>query len=233
MSDIQTPPDGTEEEKDTPEIIPAPAAPTPAAPVIEEPDYKKKFTESAREAQILASQLEAERARNQSLTPKDPTEEELRGIYPDWDLMSATEKTFAKRTLATEQISKQALRENAEMRAAQAWEKDLKKATKTYPDLKGREDEFEAFVFKPTHKGVSIEVLAKAFLHDATKTVDTPAPAPAPSPAPTPMERGGTGRQDPVKPTKLTAEELGALRKSDYKAYKEYIDKNPEAVDFE
>src|SRR5258708_3373860 len=102
MTDIQTPPDGTEEELVTPPAPPAPD-PTPVDPPPAAPapvDYEEKFKQSAREAQILATQLEEERKRTKSLTtPKDPTEQELRDLYPEWDNFLPSEKQFAKRNL--------------------------------------------------------------------------------------------------------------------------------------
>jgi hypothetical protein len=241
MTDIPNPEIGTEEEKEpieapaegeqpetpeTPQENPQPADP-PAAPA-PQVDYETKFKESARENEVLRAKIAESDQRAKSLTI-NPTEQELRDLYPDWDNMLPSEKTLARNTLTTQRQAEKTSRELAEMRAEQAWQKDLKNAVKTFPALKGREEDFEAYVFKPTHKGVSIEALAKAFLYDATK--DAPPAAPTPQAG---LERGGTGKQDVrPKPKLLTAQELKNLREKDHRAYKDYVQKHPEVEDIE
>lgn len=150
-------------------------------------------------------------------------------MYPDWDSFLPSEKLFAKENLTLKRTVQATTQSVAEIRADQAWQKDLKNAVKTFPQLAGREAEFEQFVFKPTHKGVSIEALAKAFLYDATA-----APAPTPSSPPEgSLERGGSGQRIPPKPKLLSAAELKLLRETDSRGYKAYVTKNPEALDID
>jgi len=219
MSDIQTPLDGTEEEKVTPQTDSEPAAP-PVAPPAPPIDYEEKFKQSSREAQVLAEQLEQEKQRKSKPLTIDPTEQELRDLYPDWDTFLPSEKLFAKKNLTLERTVLATNQSVAAMQAEQAWQKDFKNVVKAFPQMAGREEEFEKFVFKPTHRGVSVEALAKAFLYDATKDMPPTPPTPPPQGG---LERGGTGPQEPPKQKGLTAAELGALRNNDYPAWQRYI----------
>ena len=223
---------GTDEEEVLPPVTPAPDPVEPESALAPQPpvDYEKKFKESSREAQILASQLDEERKRNKPLTT-DPTEQELRALYPEWDTFTASDKAFAKENLTLKRTAEANAREIAEIRAEKAWEKDLANAVKTFPALKGKEDDFEKFVMKPTHKGTPIETLARAFLNDPTKPVEPAKPADPPPKGG--MERPGGGPQHAPKPKLLTGDELKVLRETDNKAYMAYIKANPEALDID
>ena len=203
-----------------PQPTPTPQTPPPPAPPAE-PDYKTKFTESARENEVLRGKLADLEKRNKPLTT-DPTEQELREMYPGWDDLDENAKRFARNNLKQIRLGEYNAKEIADMRAEQAWQSDLKNVVKTFPDLKGHEAEFEEFVFKPTRRGVPIPDLARAFLYDVNKA--TPPTPPTPPPAPEGgLEPGGTGRIERPKAKELTAAELETLRKTDNKAYLEYV----------
>ena len=223
MSDIQTPPVGTEEETVTPPVTPAenPVPPVTEPPVQPEVDYKEKFVQSARENEVMRAKLDELETRNKPLTI-NPTEQELRDMYPEWESYLPSESQILRENLTLKKTIQQTSQTVAEMQADLAWQKDLKAILKNpdFAGIKGREEQFEEFVFKPTHKGVSIATLAKAFLYDPTKDVSPPPIVPAPEGG---IERGGSGRQERPKPKELTAEELKTLRQTDSKAYNEYV----------
>lgn len=110
MSELQTPPEGTEEqeqttpqagqEQETPEtptgeVVETPnpeptSEQTPPDPQQPEqpaaPDYKQKFIESGRESILNAERVTAANARIEQLTKTDtPTDEAMRQLYPEWD----------------------------------------------------------------------------------------------------------------------------------------------------
>lgn len=181
--------------------------------------WKKRHAESTREAQILLEKNKQSDARIAELTkPHSPTDSELRQEYPEWDSMLPHEKKLATDNLAMKRELTATKSTTAQILAEKAWEKDLKTTLKKFPGLKGKEEEFEAFVFKPTHQGVSVEVLAKSFLFDTS----TP-PAPTPKAAPTGERSSGGTPPGPAK-KKYSAEQMRDLRKSDYRKYKEIVD---------
>src|SRR3990167_10017765 len=96
----------TEQSKPAPSE-PAPSEPAPSEPAPSEPEaepskelYKKKFSESSRENQkIYAKNRVINKALADAEDVPDPTEDELVKEFTDWDMMSDTEKVFAKETV--------------------------------------------------------------------------------------------------------------------------------------
>lgn len=210
--EIETP--TPNEEQGTPS--PNPESAPSVEPTPNEPDYKTSYGESTRENQLLREQLRLRDERIAELTkPHNPTEQELREEFPEWDTMLPHEKRLATSNLAMRREIKASKETQAKLLAEKQWEKDLKTVTKKFPQLKGREDEFETFVFKPTHQGVPVETLAKSFLFDTS----TP---PAPK-APTGERGSGGPKPENVGPKKYTSEELSFYRKNDYKKYLEIV----------
>ncbi len=197
---------------------PAPATEAPAAPALEDTaDYwKKRHAESSREAQVLLGKNKELEERTAQLTKQHtPTEQELRDAYPTWDSMLPHEQQLARENFGLKRTVSGMSSKVATIEARQAWERDLKKATKTFPALKGREDEFEEFVMKPAHRSTPIDVLAKAFLSDtAVPTPPTPA---APRPG---VERGSGGPKDAPKPKKISLEDAKKLRETNFEEYR-------------
>lgn len=199
--------------------------PTPAEPgnpPNPDPDYRTKFSESTRENQILREQLKDKDIQIQSLTKQhNPTEAELREANPDWDDLLPAEKRLARENLSMRKALGQTQAQIAELAADRKWEKDLRTAVKKYSKLKGREEEFEQFVFKPTHQGVAIDILAKAFLLDAGES--PPAPPPTGGNPPPTGERGSGGPPPSSAKSKWTAAEVLVLQNSDPRKYRELL----------
>jgi hypothetical protein len=188
-------------------------------------DYKKKFIESTREAQILhAKNRKVNEVFDKAMKTPEPTEDELRKEYSDWDVMGEFEKKMAKdnminsRRFAT--ISEIA-EENKDLEAWQTKVDTYIEDPKTLvdnPDLEGKEDEFRLFATKPTRRNMDFEDIVSAFLYDATKKVK-------------PMKKGkmfetGTGGpNEHIRPKadKLSIEEAGKLRKTDYNKFAKYL----------
>lgn len=193
-------------------------------------DYKQKFAESTREAQLLASKIKhLENKINSSLSSEVPAEKELKDLYPDWDNLGELERrlavqtvTFGKRLNKVEQTFN-SLKEETE------WNKELNRFLEksrvldTYADIHNREKEFRAFAQKPTHKGIALDVLAKAFLFDEIETGTPVKRKPV-------LESGSSGIKTTTNQKKITAEELSALRKNDYKKYTDLITRHPDWI---
>jgi hypothetical protein len=202
---------------------PAPAPEQPEAPETRPEDtvdyWKNRHAESSRENQVILGREKEKDARIEQLTKQHPpTDTELREAFPEWEQMLPHEQRLAKENLALRRSLSGVGNDLAEVKARQAWDSDLKKATKAFPTLKGKEDDFEAFVMKPAHRTTPIEVLAKAFLSD------TPPPPAAPVQGRPGVQRGNAGPKDLPSTKKMTAIEAGELRKSNFAEYKRQLD---------
>lgn len=185
-------------------------------------DYKKKFIESSREAQILhAKNKKVNEALERALNMEDPDDKELISQYSDWDTMTDFEKRMAKSDLknsrrfeALEEIT----RENKDL---EVWREkidsfvDDPKSLADYPQLDGREDEFKLFATKPTRRGVDFEDLVAAFsyAHESTKKTSKGQM----------FESGSGGPANKAKPKKMSIMDARALRESDYSKYLEML----------
>ncbi len=187
-------------------------------PKAQEPDYKEKFSQSSREAQLLAEQNKALQETIKNLTEtKNPTDDELRQSYPGWDDLSAAEQTFMREQLSLK-------KENAATKGIllgfleeQKWKDDLAGALVKYPELSGKDTEFKNFCYKPSHKNIPIDVLAKSFLYDSK-----PEPAREPAPPGAALEPGSGGPKEAPK-GELSLDDIEIIRTKDPKRYRQLL----------
>ena len=186
--------------------------------------YKKKFSESSREAQKIAAK---NRVMNQALIEaddlSDPTEEELAKEFTDWDVMSETERTFAKETVISRnwrQIISQAKNQATKI---EKWSESVNQfiddpeTLVNNPELEGKQDEFKDFAIEETNNSVPFKLLISAFLHeDSKKKINHKGKM---------FENGSGGPNDKPQPKsdKITLEQARQLRENDYGKYKEYL----------
>ena len=185
-------------------------------------DYKKKFTESTREAQVLASKNKkvAEAIEKASELP-EPTDDELAKEHSaDWETMSDLEKRLAKESLMNRRRFEAINEATRAFKDIDAWTGKVDeyltdpKTLVTHSELEGREEEFKVFVTKPSRRGVDFDDLVSAFLYEFKKN------APAPKKGKM-FEPGSGGPNDKGKKSDmLSLEEGRALRKSDYNEWK-------------
>lgn len=213
-SDLDLPEEETEESETTEDapIVDAPQEPNT-------PDYKQKFKDSARESILNAERVKVSNAQIEKLTKADtPTDEAMRSLYPEWDEFNdITKKTLVNQeaqSMRQRRIEKQ----NQDILDRQKLEDDLETVIDDNPKLQGKEAEFKRFAKNPKNKGISAEVLVKAFLFDVEE--DTPAPKPTPRAA---IPQGNGGPRDPLKPKKISLEEAGKIRENDYPRYLELV----------
>jgi hypothetical protein len=238
---IQTPDEGTElQEQVTPQADPemeTPKTPSeevgtsqeqtpqePEAPAA--PDYKEKFVHSQRESILNAERARVKEAQLDSLTKQDtPTDEAMRGLYPEWDNLDDYNKRVLIRTETIAMQNAATRKEQQEIIARQKLEDEVESVMDDpkFSKLKGREAEFKRFALKPANRGLSAEVIAKAFLFDASEESPSSTPQPQPAPREALPTRSG-GPREPLKPKKITLEEAAVIRKTDYKRYKELVD---------
>lgn len=190
----------------------------------EQEDYKKRYSDSTREAAILAAKLKKQNeALEQAGNIPQPTEEEMRTEFPEWDEMSATEHRLAtdsvwntRRFGLIEGVSK-------ETKDIEAWNSKVDTFTEdpksliAYPRLEGKIEGFKAFCAKETRRGVDFEDLVSSFLF----RVDSDR-----KPKKGQMfERPTAGANTTPKPvnTKLSVEESAKLMETDYNKWQEML----------
>jgi type IV secretory pathway VirB10-like protein len=199
--------------------------PEPPKKPEEEPDYKVKFIQSSKEGIILhAKNKQVNESLEKAMKTPEPTEDELKVEYLDWEMMSEFEKKMAKDSLrnsrrfaALDDITKENKNIEVWQTKVETFINDPKTLTDN-SDLEGREEEFRLFATKPTRRNVDFEDLVKAFLYD----IELKKPK---SHKGKMFETGSGGPNEPSKPKsdKISVEEGRKLRNTDYAKWKEYL----------
>lgn len=178
-------------------------------------DYKQKFVESQREAILLNERNKIKDAQLEKLTNKDtPTDEAMRLVYPEWDDLNEVTKKALVKTEAQEMRQKNVEAQQEEIMNRFKYDEDLNTVIESNSKLSGKEAEFKRFAANPKNKGISAEVLAKAFLFD----VESDAPV---VPRGEALPTGSGGPRGDLTPKKISLEEATQLRKTDNKRYME------------
>lgn len=141
----------------------------------EDIDYKKKFVDSTREAQVLAAKnKKINEAIAKASEIAEPTEDELKKEYSDWDDMTVTEQRFAKDNFINKRRFEVIHESTKEFKDIDAWNSkidafvDDPKTLTDNPKLEGKLEEFKAFAAKPTRRGIDLDDLVSAFLYSAS-----------------------------------------------------------------
>jgi len=224
----QIPPD----EPDPSEAIPSEPEPSEPAPEPEpvlqaDPSkelYKEKFSASSRENQkIYAKNRVINKALADAEDVPEPTEEELTKEFTDWDVMSDTEKTFAKETVISRRWRQTIAQAKEQATKIEKWNESVEDFVSDpatlidNPELDGKTDEFRNFATQESNNSVPFGVLVSAFLHEHSSGRE---------PNKGKMFEKGSGGPN-KKPTpssgKITLEEARKLRETNYNKYKEYL----------
>jgi len=248
IEEAETLPDTPVEEEETSETLPESPAPkepvpskeaeteqpTPAAnlseqiPEIpeEDPDVeqRKKLLASQQEGIVLHSKIKAvSKAVKDAVNSPEPTEEELKTKYPDWDMMTSTEQTLAKDNMKNSRVISNLIQVTKESEDVEAWNAKVTgfvenpETLVNIPELDGKQDEFKLFASKTTRRNIPFEDLVAAFLYDESKKVkknkgkmfERPTAGPSSTPKP--------------KSDKITVEEARTLRTHNYKEYRRLL----------
>lgn len=142
-------------------------------------------------------------------------------MYPEWDNLDDYNKRVLIRTETIAMQNAATRKEQQDILARQKLEDEIESVMDDpkFSKLKGREAEFKRFALKPANRGLSADVIAKAFLFDAEE--ETP-----PNPEPMPKEALPTGSGGPrgsIKPKKISLEDAANIRKTNYKRYLELV----------
>jgi len=211
------------EEKDSVEKSDEKSDETGDEEVQDEEDYKEKFIQSTREAQVLFHKnKKLNDAMDQANQVLPPTDEELKKEYSDWDIMSDFEKKMGRESLvntrrfnAIDEVVKDSKREEAWKSKIDTFLDDPTNLVKN-PALEGKQDDFKSFASKPSRRGLDFEDLIASYLYKADQAK--------------PKKKKGssllsksTSQKIKPKSGKLTSEQGRALRETDYSKWKEML----------
>lgn len=185
---------------------------------------KEKLSASARENQkIYAKNRVITKALADAEDVPEPTAEELQAEFTDWDVMSDTEKTFAKETVVSRRWRETIAKAKEQASKIEKWNEtvdefvDNPASLVDNPELEGKTDEFKEFATQEANNSVPMKILVSAFLHE-NSSGRTPNKGRM-------FEKGSGGPNDKPQPKsdKLTLEESRKLRDTDYNKWKEYL----------
>jgi hypothetical protein len=194
-------------------------------PVEKKPDYRKRYEDSSREAHILYSKnRKMTEAIEKASQVAEPTEEELKAEFPEWDTMSDFEQRMAKDNLVNKKKLDGITAVSKDFRDMDAWNKKVDEflidpeVLIKNPGLDGKEEEFKTFVSKETRRGVDFETLVSAFLYSESQT-------PTKKNKGSMFETGTAGDSEKPKPKgdKITTEEAIRLRQTNYNEYRRLL----------
>lgn len=186
--------------------------------------FKKKLSASARENQkIYAKNRVINKALIEADDVPEPTEEELEKEFPEWYVMSDTEKQLAKETVISRKWRQ--IISNAKEQAVkiEKWNDSVDeyvadpKTLIEHPELEGKTEEFKEFATSEANNSIPFNILVSAFLHDTQANKK--------SNKGRMFERGKGGAIDKGKPTngKISLEQARSLRETNYAKYKELL----------
>lgn len=189
-------------------------------------DWKKRYEDSSREAHLLYGKgSKMFQAIEKAGEIPEPTEEELKSEFEDWEDMSDFEKRMAKDNLHNKRKFEAIDQAAKEFKEIDEWGIKVDKfiadpeTIAKYPELDGKEEEFKLFsTTKPSRVNQDFDDLVFAFLYTAEK--NKPAPKKGKM-----LETGSGGPNNKPKPNDgtISVEESRRLMKSDYKKYLEFV----------
>lgn len=186
-------------------------------------EAEEKFRQSGSEAIILHHKT---KTLQEQLQPKEPSEEELKREFAEWDELTDFEKKLAKRDFMREQEVKQVKTGMTEYTNDRRWLDSVATfietnvATGKRPLLQGKEEEFKRYCNQSKKKGTDLDILADAFLFsigavEAKPDVQTQKAL---------LDNTSAGHdKKPPEPKLMTLAELGELRKTDHKKYQQIV----------
>jgi len=215
---------------------------TPKEPVRGSDDslaLKKQLKESSEEGIRLAKENKKLAEENERLKTESGDkslgeipldQKELEKKYPDWDVMTDSEKENIRTTerlkIKQDKLDKDLRKEKQDRLKKEEedrFEKDFRKVLANpafAEDLKGKEDEFKEFCYQDENLGTTnLEVLAKSFLFDVVKNKKKDDETPKGEG----LESGTAGNKQVPPKEGYTAEEADALRLSNPRKYNEMI----------
>ena len=203
------------EAEQPPQPEPAPQ-PQPVKPNV---DYETRYKESQKEALILNEKVKQASERLNSLNNPTPTEAELKSAFPNWNDLNEVTKDVYRRQFATEKRAAATQNMLLDYFEQQKWNEDFATIVAATPALKTREAEFKQYCYKPSHKNVPTDVLAKSFLFDLRDEV----PAAPPAVKRPGLQQGSSGPKSGEADAGYSDAELAHMRANDPQKYRQLL----------
>lgn len=191
--------------------------------------WKNKFSESSRENQLERERRKkAEEDLEAMRKPKEVTDDTMKEQYPDWDAYDDGVKAALKKQVIQDQEIQELKKQTTEYHNERKWSGkvqsflDEDSETEKF-GLSGKEAEFRKFVNRPERKGMDLDILAGAFLHEVEKEGRS---------KPKPQKKGdmlnsGSGNGATKKHTsdkkEYSAEDAKRLRENNPKLYERLV----------
>ncbi len=237
MKAVETPepevpgtPDTPEPEKkpvepETPEQKPEDKKPEETPEPDEAAELRKKVANSTRENQIIYAQnKKMAEAFDKATEVVEPTEDELKTLYPTWEELTDFERQMAKDKVLNDRRFAAIKDASKDFKDLEEWQGKVDTFVtdpielQKHPLLEGKEAEFKLFAMKPTRRGVDFADLVSAFLYSegASKSKNKGKKM---------FESGSGGDKTPSKPVseKISVAESNRLRLTNYSKYKELL----------
>lgn len=188
-------------------------------------DYKKRYTESTREAQKLyKNNVKVREAIDEAENIPVPTEEEMAKEYSEWDVMSDLEKRLATDNLVNKRKFDLLHSASQVTKSIEAWNTKVDeyisdpKTMIDYPELEGKEDEFKIYSTGKEGIGTNFDILVGAFLHNLERNRK-----PKQKGRMMPEGKGGPKDKGSRKDGMISIEEAAQIMKTDYARYKKLL----------
>lgn len=199
--------DGDEEDDPDPEEDPKPE------------DKDKRYKESTKENQRIRARTKLlDSAIDEEIA--EPTDEEMKQEYPNWDDMDEVMQDLAKEAVMNKKFRTNLQKAREEGKKIDNWNQKVvdfienpETLTKN-PDLEGRLEEFMVFATSDTHRDVAFDLLVPAFLHNSVPKTKNKGQM---------FPKGSAGSKEKRKPRKLSVEEGRKLRETDYNKWKRLL----------
>lgn len=187
-------------------------------------DKKKKLSASARENQkIYAKNRVINNAIAEAEELPEPTDEEMAKEFAEWEVMSDTEKTFARETVITRRWRAKIKEASQQANKIEKWNDSVEeyaedpKTLVDHPELEGKVEAFKKFAMQESNNSVPMNILVSAFLHESSsgrvpnkgKMFDTGS--------------GGSNTKPANKDGKISLEDARKIRETNYSKYKELL----------
>jgi len=188
----------------------------------EEPELKKKLSASARENQKI---LQKNRKINEAIDEADelpePTDEEMKTEFPDWDIMEDYAKELAKEAVVNKKFRLKLAEARRAGQKIEKWNEEVDEFVQDpetlvkNPELDGRLEDFKLYASEEVNAKIPFKVLVPAFLHNSNIKPKNKGGM---------FPKGSAGPSTPDKTdNKLTLMESRKLRETDYAKYKRYL----------
>ena len=188
----------------------------------EDTDWKKRYADSTREAQRLALKNDKVLdAVDKAAELPEPTDDEMKKVYTDWDVMTSVEQTMAKQMEKSHRQFSIIKKATDDVKANDEWVKKTRDfaddpvSVQKFPGLAGKENEFVKFCNKDERKSIPLPELADWF--SKTLTHNEPQRKSL-MPTSTGGEKTETNNGIITDPTKAEI-----LRKSNYREYQRMV----------